>query len=81
MKKAKRIIGMVLLIVGGYLTVADLIVLRVVLTVRDVDYRPGSAVVVLIFILFSAGLFMLGWRLRREQAEAMPHVTAQYHYD
>ena len=36
MKKAKRIIGMVLLIVGSFLTLADLIVLWAVLTVRDV---------------------------------------------
>ena len=63
MKKAKRIIGMVLLIVGGFLTLADLIALWAVLTVRDVDYRLSSAVMVLIFILFSAGLFTLGWRL------------------
>ena len=81
MKKAKRIIGMVLLIVGGYLTIANLIVLQVVLTVRDVDYRPESAVMVLIFILFSilfsAGLFMLGWRLWREQAEAMKRARME----
>lgn len=70
MKKAKRIIGMVLLIVGGFLTVADLIALWAVLTVRDVDYRLGSAVMVLIFILFSAGLFMLGWRLRHPRDKA-----------
>ena len=70
MKKAKRIIGMVLLIVGGFLTVADLIALWAVLTVRDVDYRLGSAVMVLIFILFSAGLFMLGWRLRHPRNKA-----------
>ena len=81
MKKAKWIIGMVLLIVGGYLTIANLIVLRAVLTVRDVDYRPESAVMVLIFILFSilfsAGLFMLGWRLWREQAEAMKRARME----
>ena len=70
MKKAKRIIGMVLLIVGGFLTVADLIALWAVLTVRDVDYRLGSAVMALIFILFSAGLFMLGWRLRHPRNKA-----------
>ena len=64
MKKAKRIIGMVLLIVGGFLTVVNLITLWAVLTVRDVDYRLGSAVMVLIFILFSVGVFTLGWRLR-----------------
>ena len=51
---------MVLLIVGVFLTLADLIVLWAVLTVRDVDYRLSSAVMVLIFILFSAGLFTLG---------------------
>lgn len=70
MKKAKRIIGMVLLIVGGFLTLADLIALWAVLTVRDVDYRLASAVMVLIFILFSAGLFMLGWRLRHPRNKA-----------
>ena len=57
MKKAKRIIGMVLLIVGGFLTVVNLITLWAVLTVRDVDYRLGSAVMVLIFILFSVGVW------------------------
>ena len=81
MKKAKWIIGMVLLIVGGYLTIANLSVLLAVLTVRDVDYRLGSAVMVLIFvlfsILFSAGLFMLGWRLWREQAEAMKRARME----
>ena len=70
MKKAKRIIGMVLLIVGGFLTVANLIALWAVLTVRDVDYRLGSAVMVLIFILFSVGVFTLGWRLRHPRNKA-----------
>lgn len=70
MKKARRIIGMVLLIVGSFLTVADLIALWAVLTVRDVDYRLGSAVMALIFILFSAGLFTLGWRLRHPRTKA-----------
>ena len=36
MNKANRITGMVLLIVGSFLTLADLIVLWAVLTVRDV---------------------------------------------
>ena len=70
MKKAKRIIGMVLLIVGGILTVTNLITLWAVLTVRDVDYRLGSAVMALIFLLFSASLFMLGWRLRHPRNKA-----------
>ena len=70
MKKAKRIIGMGLLIVGGILTVTNLITLWAVLTVRDVDYRLGSAVMVLIFILFSVGVFTLGWRLRHPRNKA-----------
>lgn len=70
MKKAKRIIGMVLLIVGGFGFLTGLISLWAVLTTRDVDYRLASAVMVLIYVLFNAGIFTLGWRLRHPRGKA-----------
>ena len=70
MKKAKRIIGMVLLIVGGFGLLTGLISLWAVLTTRDVDYRLASTVMVLIYVLFNAGIFMLGWRLRHPRDKA-----------
>ena len=70
MKKAKRIIGMVLLIVGGFGLLTGLISLWAVLTTRDVDYRLASTVMVLIYVLFNAGIFTLGWRLRHPRDKA-----------
>ena len=70
MKKAKRIVGMVLLIVGGFGLLTGLISLWAVLTTRDVDYRLASAVMVLIYVLFNAGIFTLGWRLRHPRDKA-----------